>query len=496
MAEGVMWLNNLSGGMNQLTPSLASPTEAYALVNISQIQLGDWSHRLGSKIYLNSVDSSNQVRGLGQYEKQNGTNYLHMVCNGNVYVNGVSSWTQLEAGSFGANSNVNMVNFIGRNYMAGSLSGEYLRYYTETGAKTLVSGSIEGQYLAANGPYMMISGGTTNPLRSYYSNVALDTFTTTTDYVNTVQPPTGLASFGNGRPFVIFTANTYTTFDAANNYANEVDGFGCVSHRSIQNVKGSLIYMDNDGIYELTPTTAYPNDISMPIKNTLTGNAIFTQINANNYSIVASGNIENRYYLAINNLKAVVMGQTLNSAILEYDSSQKNWKIHTFTTNNIGAVFAQFLNSSGNLLYGGSTSDGTVYQMEAAGIYTDDNKSGVAQTVTSTIRTIHFQFIYRGRQNRPNMSSIVKKTIEDLHFMYSATSPITVKYSLDSSSTYTTLPVTLPVTDVTKVWDHNYLSLGQECKEISLEISCTGNFIIYGVGIGLTMSEGLGIRGL
>lgn len=490
----ILWLEDFSGTTNQhSSPFLLPNNQNQISVNNSQIIDGAIAHRLGSTLFLDSKSSSAPIKGMAMFEKNDGTNYIHMINQGNIYsyANGASVWTTQQSSVFNTNSTVEFTNFIGRHYMIGSGATEYLRWNTETGSSTVVSGNIEGKYLAVNGAYMMASGGTTLPQRSYFSNVSSDTFTTTTDYFDSAGVPTGLTSFGDGRPFIIFTSNNYLIADPANNTSIQSDSNGCVNHRTIQNVNGNIIFMDYDGFYSITQNQAYPVDISLALKNSLTGNAIFTQINAANYSVIASGQIENRYYCALGNLKTSVKGQTLNSCIVEYDIDQKTWKVHTFTSNDIGAVFCKYLSSTNGMqLFAGSFSSGTVYQMEVLNTYTDSDINKVAQSVTSVFRTKHYDFVSR------YVTPATLKKLNKVHFRYYAAAPITVKYSLDGNLTYTAFPATLPAF-TTAEWTNDFLRMATsgECKTIGLEFSCTGNFYIYAVGFDATNKEIIGIKG-
>jgi len=553
----MLWINNLSGSTNQRTPSLMKNEEFELLVNVSQTQIGSIAHRLGSELFLDSVSADAEVRGMQRFRANDGTEHLHMVSGGKLYVNGASTWSTQQSSVWAANSDIDMINYIGRHFYASSLAGEWVKSSTESGsttnltifsttaaagstATTLVASEsvfnigmvgmtvfnttdsasavitgftsdtsvtldtsigdtwdgddiemrIDGKYLAVNGAYMMIAGNSIFPRRSYFSNLDSDDINTGTDYFITSEPPTGITSFGNGRAFVIFTQDNYLIVDPATVYTNQVDGYGCVSQRSIQTLKGSIIFLDKNGFYLLSANTSFPTDISLPIKNDLGLDALFNKIAQGNLEVTASGVRDNRYYCAVRDLSASVKGQDLDSVILEYDISQNNWKAHTFTDGDLASVFAEFTDSTGTFLYGGSFTTGSVFKMEVPAVYTDENRSASANAVTAVIKTKHYPFY------DSSMGAVSQKIAKRVHFRYYAASAITVSYAVDGSTTYTQIGTTstLPAYTTTQ-WKWGFMDLGAECKSIGFKMSCSGQFVIYAMGIEVQVEDRLGISG-
>lgn len=493
---GVLWLTDFSGSTNQhSSPALLAANQAQVLVNISQTQDGSWSHRLGTDLVFDLVAGAAAVKGLHAYNKSDGTYYLHMVEAGNLrVVNEVTSaWDSQDAALFNAASTVEFANFIDKHYLIGSGATEYLSYATEAGAASVVDGNIVGKYLASNGTYLMVAG---DPLlKSYWSGVAAETFDTTRDVVNHDAPATGIVAFGSGKPFVIFTENDYTIVNPTSGFTEQVKGFGCPSHRAIAVIGGHLVWPSRQGncFYRLGPNDSYPTEISRLISNDLTVDAIMNRIAGTSWATMAAGVTNDRYLCSIGNLSSTVKGQTLNDAVVELDFAQNSWKVHTMTTGGIGSVFAEFVDTDGmRELYAGSNDTKAVYQLEKVGVYTDDNSAGATSTVTSLARTMHYRFTNKGEE------AINMKDVEKLHFLYSAAGAITVKFSLDGNQTYNTLPVTLPATTAGMDWEWTYIDMEADgqCKSISLEISTTGNFSIYGVGIEVESLDNTGITGL
>lgn len=558
MTGNILWINNLTGGVNQnVSPTLIKNSQFKLLNNVTQEFLGTLSHRLGSTLYLDSVDASNPVRGLHMYEKDTGVDYLHMVVDGDLYVNGATTWTSQATSEWATDSEIDMANYINRHYMASSTADENLRYATETGATTTVvalsttisnssTGStlvvndniftsamvgttvtnttdgqtrtitgytnattvtvdsaindtwdgddleiyVDGKYLAVNGAYLMIAGNSTFPRRTYYSNVESDTFNLGSDYFITSLPPTGVASFGNGRAFIIFTKNNYLVVDPATTYTNQVDDYGCSSHRSIQNIRGRLVWFDRDAFYMLSANQAYPTEISVPLRNKTTGDAVIDKINASNFEVVASGQEDSRYFCALRDLTGNVLGETLDACVVEIDLQQSTWKVHTYDSNDIGSVFASFRDSTGDeALYSGSFSNGTVYKLNVPSVYTDDDTTDTTNTVTSTIITKDYGF------NKGRTAEVTLTKVDNLHFKYFAESAISVSFALDGTDTYTSLS-TLDAHTSTK-WKFAKMPFGKdECKTISLKMTCNGDFKIFGIGFEVKDRGITGLKGV
>ncbi len=554
----IIWANDLSGSTNQNTSGLLADNEFELLVNVTQEQAGNIAHRLGTTRYLNSVSASNQVRGLHSYNKSNGNNYLHMVSGGSLYVNGVSTWTSQDASEWSTSSDIDMVNFTDRHYMASSVAGERLKYATETGAvttatvwsatastsstsstlvtttnvfsqymvghtiynitdgtsttitgysdpTTVTTGTaindtwdndalviyIDPKYLAVNGGYMIAAGAPLFSRRTYYSDLDIDTFKLSTNFWITSYPPTGVASFGNGRTFVIFTQKGYMSVDPSDPiFTREVEGdFGCVSHKSIVAIGGGLMYLGRDRFNWLSGDSSFPTDISMKIRNDLTANALMNKIDKGLLSVAAAGKRNNIYYCFVRDLSANVKGQDLDSAAFVIDLSQNNWKVETYTGNDLASVTAEFIDATGDIsLYGGSFSNGTVHKIATASIYTDDDKDDVTTVVTSVVRTKHYEFV--NKTTGASRAVLTKK----LWFKYKSSVSITVKYALDGSTTYTTL-ATLPAYTTTE-WDYRYIDLNAESRTISLQLEFSGEAIIYAFGFDAELQKGEGINGL
>jgi hypothetical protein len=348
----------------------------------------------------------------------------------------------------------------------------------------------EGKFLASNGPYMMFAGASNR--KAYWTNVGSDTVTTS-DFYETQAPHTGLVSFGNGRPFVLFTEISYVVIDPARNYFNEVFDFGCSSHRSIKSVRGYLVWASRvaKAFLMMGPNDSIPQVISKPITNDLTLDAIVNKIAGSAWGNMAGGVIGDRYICSIGNLSSTVKGQTLDDCVVDIDLSQQAWKVHTYTTGGVGSVFAEFIDSDGNRnLYGGSKDNKAVYKMDMAGIYTDDDSEGSPQAVAMLALTPHTEFRDQSR------GTVDMKEVSKIHMKYKATTAITVQAAQDGATSYSSAGLTtFPVASTLKwVWD--YMDFGEpQCKSISLSFSTTGECIIFDYGLEVTSLGNEGIKG-
>jgi len=343
---------------------------------------------------------------------------------------------------------------------------------------------LKGKYLATNGAYMMLAGNDIYPRRGYWTSLEGSTTNVPfidvgADYAITDKPHTGVASFGNGRDFIIFTRDNYLTVNPRNGATIQVDDFGCVSHRSISVVQGTAVWLSDKGFMALAYNQAYPQDISLPIKNDLTFAAIFNSINRGTLSATASGVIDDRYFCALQNLTGPINGQTINDCVVEYDFGQSVWRVHSYTAGGLAAVFAKFINlNNQHDLYAGSMDNSAVYKLEVPGIYTDANSAGTPVSVSSVIQTKHYDFGFKDMADFKNITKIM--------FKYRSTGTITVRYALDGATTYTALPAVLPISPAGVDWTWQYFIFGKECRTISLEIESSGEYIIHHIGFTIT----------
>lgn len=469
----IVTYNMLRGAINQSTnPHLLKDDEVEMAVNIVGDIRGAIARRPGTELFLNKISDTNGVKGLHSYVKSNSQNYVHMVHDGNLYFGdeSVSAFTLQQSSLFSASSTVEFANFLGRHYLIGSEPTEYLSYVTDSGVATVVSGNIQGKYLASNGPYLLATGQSTNPRRTVWSNAGSDTFSTTVDYVDASIDTVGCASFGNQKPFIVFTSQSYVIVDPFRNYFNEVPGFGCASHRSIKNIRGTLIWLSRDGgcWYALSQGQEFPQEISSEIVNSYDGSAVFDNIDGTYLSSVAAGEIDGKYICAVGDLTGAVKGQTLNDAFVEFDSSAQAWRTHTYEAGELASVFAEHINEDGvRVLLAGSRNSGSVQRILMPGVLTDDDKDGVSSNITGLLRSKFYEF------------GMKEATVKSVYIKYKSDGAVTVKRATDGATTYTQFDSPMPA--IADGYDYVEFICGDKCKSMSIEFSGTSNFVIYSI---------------
>jgi hypothetical protein len=452
-----------------------------------------------------------------------------------------------EADVVAAASTVEFASFIGKNYFIGSASDEYLRYATNSGSSTVVqvavgtvdSGStgstlqattdiftsgmvgftifnttdgtsrtitaytsasivtvdtaindtwdndaieirMPGKFLAVNGPYLIVAGG---GRKAYWSGIEDDTFDVVTDYAVTPREHTGVTSMGNGRAFLLFTRSSYMVVDPTSGDTEEINGFGCVSHRSISVTRGRPIWLGDEGFFMIAADLAYPEEISLLMRNDTTLDAIMNKINSGNLTVTAAGSYKDRYFCAVRDLTGTVKGQTLNDCILEFNVSSMSWKVHTYTQGGLATVFAQFITTGGELgLYAGSQDDGSVYKIANTTATQDDNGAGTAADFNSIIITPHRTF--------GEAESVEAGAFPKVYFKYKSAATVDVDYATDGQA-YTNL-VTLPIANTLDFyWAHHVPDI-VKAKSLSLKFTFTGAFILYEWGLDVEKSGNTG----
>lgn len=538
------WEPDLTGGINQHTsPFLMRDNEFQLLVNCTQEYMGVLSHRLGSEKFLNTVDATAPVRGLGMYKADDGTNYFHMVCDTDlhVYENSGSTWTVQDSAVWSADSEIDLVSFNNYMYAASSNTTEKLVKFQEDGSTTedvvaltstasssstgstlvvddniftekMVGLTVEntndsqtrtitaftnpttvtvdtaindtwdndtieiymyGKYAAKSGAFLMVAHHPVFPERAYVTAPETDTFPGS-DFFVADSPITGIGAFGNNRPFVVFSEDSALICDPVSFTTIPIDGFGCASNRSIQTLRGTLIWFDKDAFYALSSGSSIPQEISLPIRNKTTGDAIIDQIASTNYAVVASGVVDDRYRAVLRDLSSNVKGENLDDVMVELDVNQESWKVHTYTANGLGSVFAKFTDANDSSgLYAGSYDSGTVYKLDIPSTYTDEDDTPTAQDVTSIIITKWYDV---SSKKAPTFMG----KIQAIDFRYYATSSITVKIAFDGNSTYNDF-TTLDAYTTTE-WTEAYARISRQCKQFSLRFETTGDFKLYGFG--------------
>lgn len=311
-------------------------------------------------------------------------------------------------------------------------------------------------------------------------------------YFDTEEPMTAMIGLGEANPVLVFDQHNCYVFDPDTNYSRKRNGFGCSSHRSLKVLQGNAIWLSHNGFYRFSSSENNPVKISTPIENELTGNAVFNKIV--NFTTAAAGIKKNKYYCSVGNLSGPVKGITLNSCMLVFDLMQQSWSIRTYTTNEIGSCFINWVDSNNQEQLLVTTGNHTsIYQIDSPNIYTDDGSTGTPYAVTATFSTKHFEFKGGTGKNAISIENI--KQLIDGHLKIYNSSALTIKYALDGATTYTTWTTT-NTTPIGYDWHRELMRAfaDNKFKTISIQVTGTGNWILYGIGLGLEFRENTELR--
>jgi len=254
---------------------------------------------------------------------------------------------------------------------------------------------------------------------------------------------TGLTTFqGNS---IAFDEDNMYIWDPGSTWSQKMPGFGCVNERTIKNVSGYLIWADREAVY-LYDGSSRPIDISQKIKDPVDGYGLFDLINPANFSQLAAGAFDGKYYLSVGDLSTQTgaPASAITNAEFVFDVEANSWTLNSRDDEPV--VYSTFINSSGSKdLYYGEETNLAVYKMNTG--TTDDDSDGDAGAFTVEARTPHYTFA----------DPTVQYRISAFYVKYKSGGNITVTYSADggsyasldtlSSSSTTTVEKILPVTE-------------------------------------------------
>ena len=210
----------------------------------------------------------------------------------------------------------------------------------------------------------------------------------------------------------------YTLVDISNN-------IGCVSDRSVQEVKGRLFWLDYEGVYQYTG--GEPKKISQKV------DSFIKNINWTYKTKISAGTYGDKYYLSI----PYSSSATDNNLILVYDVYRDVWVTET-------GAFDSFV-TVGNNLYGMDTTGG-IYNM-----VNGDPTSDVSWSFETK------PFYMGDKITVQQMHNVYKgSTSADMTLSYTTSASSTTYNSLISSSKFTMnnseqrTQFRLPTTDISK----------------------------------------------
>jgi hypothetical protein len=242
----IVWFQNLSGGLNQSTDDrLIENNESPLLKNANLDKLGTWSVRKGTDLLGNVTAGSDQVYGLGAYNKSDGTHTFFRVCNRDLekLTEGTATWASVDDDEWPASKKVNMVNFLDRLYLGSEDGGTALAYTTGT-TITDVTPEIGGHHLAVNKSILAVGGNDMKPNIIFYSQPSTDIFYDATGTC-------GANADAGGANTVTTTAEIFEAYHegAAYIYNTDTDQLAFITG-----------FTDGDTVTTDTDTSAWDND--------------------------------------------------------------------------------------------------------------------------------------------------------------------------------------------------------------------------------------------
>lgn len=394
-------LNPGKGLNNLISDNLLDDREASSLENIMFVESGAPSKAYGYE----SVGSglTNAPRGLGFYNYNSGAGRYLLTVDGTElkYLNG-STWTAISGAAFDSSSNITMTHAKGRFFIwDGVNGGATLDNLTLTRPGTMPKAKFSIFY----GGYHIASGVDGQPNRIYISvfNDPAD-FTNdpavadpTPDNVTDVPGATVFTGTGSGTAIAQFVDVNKDDGDKITGLAKFQDvlvifkersifqltldatgvptisavtkSYGCVSHRSIDNVENDVFFLTRNGFYVLGNE---PNFFNVIRTNELSArvHSEIEVINSTNFEKASALFNQYVYYCAIPS-----GGVTANNVVLTYDRRFQAWSKLTHMAVESFTVFVDSTNNE--TIYFTSSSTNKVYKMNTN--YTADGAAISAQ---------------------------------------------------------------------------------------------------------------------
>ena len=292
-----------------------------------------------------------------------------------------------------------------------------------------------------------------------------DTVYVLINYFSQDGKPTGITSYQE--KFISFDEDSMYLWDPSSTWSYKIPGFGCVNERTIKDVDGNLIWVDREAVY-LYNGSNRPIDISSKIKDGVDGYGLFDLINPSNFSQLAAGSFDGKYYLSVGDLstQSGAPASAITNAEFVFDVATGAWTLNSRDDEPV--VYATFINSTGSKdLYYGEKSAIATYKMNTG--TTDDDSAGTAGTISFEARTPHYSF------DDPS----IEYRVSAFYIKYKSGGDVTVTYSKNGGS-YATLDTLSSSSTVTVV----KILPTTECSGFthSLKFTSTSTVTIEGVG--------------
>ena len=267
--------------------------------------------------------------------------------------------------------------------------------------------------------------------------------------------------------FISFDEDNMYLWDPASTWSYKIPGFGCVNGRTIADVAGNLIWVDREAIY-LYNGSNRPIDISRKIKDGVDGYGLFDLINPSNFSQLAAGSFDGKYYLSVGDLSTLsgAPASASTNAEFVFDVATGAWTLNSRDDEPV--VYATFINSTGSKdLYYGEKSAMATYKLNTG--TNDEDSAGASVSISFEARTPHYSF------NDPS----IEYRVSAFYVKYKSGGDVVITYSKNGGS-YATLD-TLPSSSTTTIVK---VLPTTECSGFthSLKFASTSAVTIEGIG--------------
>jgi len=364
-------------GLNDRTLDIAiKPTELSYIRNANYDNFPYITKREGYAKVNEYQISSDRIRGLFPFYRKNGTSYLISVTNNAVYKNTNGCQTRLKTGLTNLDVEYEATTF--EDQLLITSDSDDLMVFDGTTVST-ISSAPRGGFIEALAYRVWISGNCTFPSRLYFSSVLDETdwdsstafgdVTSSGDagYID-IEPNdgdriTGLAVLLDS--LIIFKERSiYVLYNPSGNPKSDWSlkrvsaDVGCVSNKSIANVKNELFFLSRKGVHSFSGATteityAFDQLKAFSLSDKIKGT--FNNISQNQWHKAAAVSFDDKYWLAVPD-----SGSGYNNIVLVYDFVVSAWTVYDGLYSNYFTVYKE--SAKDELYFGDSRNYGFIYK--------------------------------------------------------------------------------------------------------------------------------------